>query len=74
MSTEETKHKEKKTASADSGFGPMGHMMSQMMDACCTGEGGFPDCSTLMKNMMKSVSSQSSSSQEPSTVSEEVKK
>lgn len=74
MSPEETKHTGKKTASADSGFGPMRHMMSQKMNTCCTGGGGFPDCSTMMKDVMKQVKNQSSTPQEASTGSEEGKK
>lgn len=34
-------------------FGPMGHAMSEMMTKCCTGQGSFPDCLTMMEEMKK---------------------
>jgi pentatricopeptide repeat protein len=34
-------------------FGPMGHGMSEMMTKCCTGQGSFPDCLTMMEEMKK---------------------
>lgn len=34
-------------------FGPMGHGMSEMMTKCCTGQGSFPGCLTMMEEMKK---------------------
>jgi hypothetical protein len=51
MHTKETNEKGDKAKSADPGFAPMSHKMFEMMNACCTGQGGFPDCSTMMKGM-----------------------
>lgn len=45
MSKEETKQKEDTKAPADFGFAQMG----QMMNMCCTSEGGFPPCAAMTK-------------------------
>jgi pentatricopeptide repeat protein len=34
------------------GFGPMGRGMSEMMK-CCSGQGSFPDCLTMVEEMKK---------------------
>ncbi len=57
MHTEETKDKEDKAKSADSGCAPMGHGMFEMMSKCCAGKGGSTDCSTMMKGMMETMRS-----------------
>ncbi len=33
-------------------FAPMGHGISEMMPKYCAGQGGFPDCATVMKGIM----------------------
>ena len=53
MNTENTKTKKEKTKSGAVGFGPMGHGMSEMMTKCCTSQGSFPDCLTMMEEMKK---------------------
>ncbi len=53
MNTENTKTKKEKTKSGAFGFGPMGHGMSEMMTKCCTSQGSFPDCLTMMEEMKK---------------------
>ncbi len=53
MSTPKTDGRREKTKSNTSGFGPMGHGMSEMMTKCCPGRGGFPDCLTMMEEMKK---------------------
>ena len=67
MSTEETKQKGETATSDDFGFGPMGHMMFQMRNMCCTGGAGLPGCSTMGKNAMKPTSNESRDPQKPST-------
>ncbi len=52
MNTQKSKDKGEKAKSNVSGTGLMGHGMSEMMK-CCTGQGGFPDCLTVMKEMKK---------------------
>lgn len=59
MHTEATKDKKDEAKSTDFGFGPMGQGMFKMMSECCTGQGGFPDCSTIMKGMMEAMKNQS---------------
>jgi len=59
MHTEETEDKGEKAKSTDFGFALMGHGMFEMMNKCCTGQGGFPDCSVMMKNMMETAKNQS---------------
>jgi len=58
MQTEETKDKGEKAKSTAFGFAPMGHGMFEMMNKCCTGQGRFPDCSTMMKGMMETMRNQ----------------
>lgn len=58
MHTEETKDKGEKAKSTDFGFASMGQRMFEMMNKCCTGQGGFPDCSTMMKGMMETMRNQ----------------
>ena len=53
MNTEKTKARRAKAKSNAFGFGPMGHGMSEMMTKCCTGQGSFPDCLTMMEEMKK---------------------
>ncbi len=53
MKTENTKARRAKAKSNASGFGPMGHGMSEMMTKCCTGRSGFPDCLIMMEEMKK---------------------
>ncbi len=57
MHTEETKKKGER-ATADLGSVPMDQRMFEMMNKCCTGQGGFPDCSTMMKGMMETMRNQ----------------
>ncbi len=57
MTAEEKNKKEDKTKSKHSG--PMGYGMMDMMGKCCSGEGAFVDCSTMMKGMIKKIRSQS---------------
>lgn len=78
MDTEETKEKRGKANSTDFGFVPMGQGMFEMMNKCCTGEGGFPDCS-MMKSMMDAMRLQPCCTPKeedipPKTESEEFKK
>ena len=58
MHTKETNEKGDKTKPAGFGSAPMGHRMFEMMNACCTGRGGFPDCPTMMKGMMEAGGNQ----------------
>jgi hypothetical protein len=58
MHTEETKDKGGTAKSAVFGFAPMGQGMFEMMNKCCTGRGGFPDCSTMTKGMMETMRNQ----------------
>ncbi len=53
MNTENTEARKEKTKSNAFGFGSMGHGMSEMMTKCCTSQGSFPDCSTMMEEMKK---------------------
>jgi hypothetical protein len=57
MTAEETNKKEDKTKSECSG--PMGSGMSDVMEKCCSSEGAFADCSSMMKDMIKKMRSQS---------------
>ena len=59
MQTEETKDKGDTAKSADCGFAPMGQGMFEMMNKCCKSQGGFPDCSTMMKTMMEATGNKS---------------
>lgn len=58
MQTKETKDKGEKATSTAFGSAPMGHGMVEMMNKCCTGQDGFPGCSTMMKGMMEKMSNQ----------------
>ncbi len=58
MHAEKTKDKGDKTKSTDFGFSPMGQGMFEMMNKCCAGQGGFPDCSGMMKSMMGTMKNQ----------------
>ena len=58
MHTEETKDKGYKAKSTDFGFAPMGRRMCEMMSKSCTGQGGFPDCSAMMKSVMEAAGNQ----------------
>jgi hypothetical protein len=53
MHTKEANEKGDKAKSAGFEPSPMGHRMFEMMNACCMGQDGFPDCSTMMKGMME---------------------
>ncbi len=53
MNTANTKARRAKAKPSAFGFGQMGHGMSEMMTKCCTGRGGFPDCSTMTEEMKK---------------------
>jgi hypothetical protein len=57
MDAEDTNKKDDKAKSANSGCGPMSPGMFEMMSGCCTGPGGSPDCSTVMKGMMEKMRS-----------------
>jgi hypothetical protein len=57
MTAKETNKKEDKTKSE--GSGPMGSVMMDVMGKYCSGEGAFADCSTMMKGMIKKMTSQS---------------
>jgi hypothetical protein len=59
MHTEETEDKGEKAKSTCFGLAPMDRRMFEMMSKCCTGEGEFPDCSVMMKNMMETAHNQS---------------
>ena len=59
MRAEETKNKGDKAKSTDFGFAPTGRRMFEMMSKCCAGQGGFPDCSAMMKGMMETMRNQS---------------
>lgn len=74
MQTEETKDKGEKAKPADFGFAPTGQGMSEMMNKCCTGQGGFPDCATMMKGMMETMRNQPCCTSEEDTQSEGRKK
>ena len=53
MNTKNTNAGSKKAKSNASGFGLMGHGMSEMMTKCCNGQGSFSDCLTMMEEMKK---------------------
>ncbi len=55
MTAEETNKKEDKTKSTCSS--PRGPGMLDVMEKCCSGEGAFADCSTMMKGMMETMRS-----------------
>jgi hypothetical protein len=74
MHAEETKDKKEKTRSTDFGFIPSGHGLSEMMNKCCTGQGGFSACSTMMKGMMDAMKKQPCCASEEDTQFEEKKK
>lgn len=57
MTADETNKKEDKKKSE--GTGPMGSGMLDVMEKCCSGEGAFADCSTMMKGMIKKMRSKS---------------
>jgi len=57
MTAEETSKKEDKAKSE--GSGPMGSGMLDVMEKCCSGEGAFAECSTMMEGMIKKMRSQS---------------
>ncbi len=57
MKTEETKDKGDTAKITDCGF-PMKQMFEKM-SKCCTGQSGGPDCSAMMKSMMKAKTDQS---------------
>jgi hypothetical protein len=58
MKTEETKDNREGAKSMDFGCAPLGQGMVEMMRKCCTGQGGSPDCSSMMKNMMETMNKQ----------------
>ncbi len=75
MCATEDKKQEDTTASADSKSAPMGEMMSRMMNMCRKGEGKFPDCVSMMNDMMQAMRNQSPRpGQEPGAKSEGEKK
>lgn len=75
MSTKEIKNKKDNTSSADFGFTSINQMMSHMRNMCCTDEDGYPDCITMMNNMMEPMKNQfKHSSQEANNKSEEREK
>ncbi len=75
MCATEDKKQEDTTASADFKSAPMGEMMSRMMNMCRTGEGKFPDCVSMMNDMMEAMKTQSPRPrQEPTAKSEGEKK
>ncbi len=55
MNATEKSKREDKTKSE--GSGPMESGMFEMMKGCCSGEGAFSDCSTMMKGMMETMRS-----------------
>ncbi len=55
MTAEKTNEKGDETTSGCCEFD--NSRMSEMMGGCCTGQGGAPDCSTMMKNMMEMMRS-----------------
>ncbi len=55
MSTEKTSGKRDEATCCS---GSEGRRMFEMMSACCTGQGGSFDCSTMMKGMMETIKSQ----------------
>jgi hypothetical protein len=58
MQEEETQGKGDKAQTAGFGCFPMGQGMVEMMSRCCAGQGEFPDCSAMMKNMMEAAKNQ----------------
>ncbi len=74
MAAEESKQTEDTSTSTDSKSTPMGQMMSQMMNTCCAGEGGFHACASMMKEMTEAMKNQSSRSQQESPAESEEKK
>jgi len=70
MQTEETKDKGEKAKSTVFGSAPMGHGMFEMMSERCTSQGGFPDCSTMMKGMMETMRNQPCCTSRENTQSE----
>ncbi len=58
MHTEKTKDKGEKEKSTGFNCAPLGHGISEMMTKCCAGRGGFPDCSTVMEDMMEEMKKQ----------------
>ncbi len=59
MAAEEKTKTEDTAASANFKSFSMREMMSQMMNMCCAGEGGFSGCASMMKDMMKQMRDQS---------------
>lgn len=75
MSATENQMPEDTTASADFKSVPMGEMMSRVMNMCRTGEGKFPDCVSMMNDMMQAMRNQSPRpGKEPTAKSEGEKK
>jgi hypothetical protein len=70
MQTEETNDKGEKAKSSAFGFAPMGHGMFEMMNKCCTVQGGLPDCATMMKGMTETMRNQPSCTSREDTQSE----
>jgi len=58
MRKKETKDKREKEKFTDFGSATMGHGMFEMIAKCCTSQNGFPDCSTMMKGMKKTMRNQ----------------
>jgi hypothetical protein len=59
MKTEKTKEKANKTRCQDFSSSTSNFQgMSEMMSKCFTGQGKFPDCSSIMKNMLETCCGQ----------------
>jgi hypothetical protein len=58
MQAEKTKNRREDTESTAFGSTPMGNGIFGIMKKCCTGQDGFPDCSTMMKGMMEAMKKQ----------------
>ena len=58
MHTEKTKDKGYNAKSTDFGCAPMGLRMFEMMRKSFTGQGGFPDCSAMIKSVMEAMGNQ----------------
>ncbi len=74
MPAEETKQAENAIPSNESKPAPMSQMMSQMMNMCCKGEGGFAGCASMMNDMMKPTKNPSPPGQQESGVQSGEKK
>lgn len=58
MNAKDTKQEENFGSSSEFGFIKMGQMMTHVKKFCCSGKDEFPDCSAMMKDVMKQMKDQ----------------